>query len=108
MTTNSSSFNARKSFETSAGTVDYYSLESLEQAGLVDVAKTPYSIRVLMENALRKADGGPATDDHVRLVASWRPDNKPVSEFPYMPGRVSSKTSRVFRLLWILPQCETL
>ncbi len=88
MTTNSSSFNARKSFETSAGTVDYYSLESLEQAGLVDVAKTPYSIRVLMENALRKADGGPATDDHVRLVASWRPDNKPVSEFPYMPGRV--------------------
>lgn len=88
MTTNSSSFDARKSFETSAGTVDYYSLESLEQAGLVDVAKTPYSIRVLMENALRKADGGPATDDHVRLVASWRPDNKPVSEFPYMPGRV--------------------
>ena len=88
MTTNSSSFNARKSFETSAGTVDYYSLDSLEQAGLVDVAKTPYSIRVLMENALRKADGGPATDDHVRLVASWRPDNKPVSEFPYMPGRV--------------------
>jgi len=88
MTTNSSSFNARKSFETSAGTVDYYSLDSLEQAGLVDVAKTPYSIRVLMENALRKADGGPATDDHVRLVASWRPDNKTVSEFPYMPGRV--------------------
>ncbi len=88
MTTNSSSFNAKKSFETSAGTVDYYSLESLEQAGLVDVEKTPYSIRVLLENALRKADGGPATDDHVRLVASWRPDNKPVSEFPYMPGRV--------------------
>jgi len=88
MTTNSSSYNARKSFETSAGTVDYYSLESLEQAGLVDIAKTPYSIRVLLENALRKADGGPATDDHVRLVASWRPDKKPVSEFPYMPGRV--------------------
>ena len=52
------------------------------------MAKTPYSLRVLLENMLRKADDGPATDDHVKLVASWRPNAKPSSEFPYMPGRV--------------------
>ena len=88
MAPNSSSFDARRSFETTNGTVNYYSLSVLENAGLIDIAKTPYSIRVLLENALRMADGGPATDDHVRLVASWRPGAKPVSEFPYMPGSV--------------------
>ena len=82
------SFDAKRSFETAEGPVSYYSLVALEDAGLVEIAKMPYSIRVLLENALRKADGGPGTDDHVRLVASWRPDAKPVSEFPYMPGRV--------------------
>ena len=88
MSTNSTSFDARRTFETADGTVSYYSLAALEDAGLIDIARTPYSIRVLLENVLRKADGGPATDDHVRLVASWRPDAKPASEFPYMPGRV--------------------
>ncbi len=88
MSPDSTSFDALRSFETAQGTVSYYSLAVLEDAGLIDIARTPYSIRVLLENALRKADGGPATSDHVKLVASWRPDEKPASEFPYMPGRV--------------------
>ena len=88
MSPESISFDAKRSFETTAGTVNYYSLSALEDAGLLDVSKTPYSIRVLLENALRKADDGPANDDHVKLVASWRPNAKPASEFPYMPGRV--------------------
>jgi aconitate hydratase len=88
MSPDSTSFDARRTFETARGTVNYYSLATLEDAGLIDIARTPYSIRVLLENALRKADGGPATDDHVKLLASWRPDSRPTSEFPYMPGRV--------------------
>jgi len=88
MSPESTSFDAKRSFDTANGPISYYALSVLEDAGLIDISKTPYSIRVLLENALRKADGGPATDDHVKLVASWRSDNKPVSEFPYMPGRV--------------------
>ncbi len=88
MSPESTSFDAKRSFETADGKVSYYALSVLEDAGLLSISKTPYSIRVLLENALRKADGGPATDDHVKLVASWRPDTKPASEFPYMPGRV--------------------
>ena len=83
-----SGFNARKVLQTPYGSYQYFSLASLEDAGLIDISKTPYSIRVLLENVIRNHDNGPATEEHVRLVASWRPDNKPVSEFPYMPGRV--------------------
>lgn len=81
-------FNARKSFTTSEGEFSYYSLQSLEDAGLIDISKTPFTIRILLENALRNSDGGLTTEDHVKLVASWRPDAKPSTEFPYMPGRV--------------------
>ena len=88
MTSQSTLFNAKRTFSTSHGVVDYYALSVLEDAGLIKISKTPYSIRVLLENTLRKADEGLATDDHVKLVASWRPDAKMVSEFPYMPGRV--------------------
>ena len=79
---------SKKVLNTSFGNYTFYSIQALEKAGLIDISKTPYSIRVLLENVIRNSDGGPATIDHVKLVSSWRPDNKPASEFPYMPGRV--------------------
>ena len=83
-----SDFNSRKILQTKFGSYNYYSIGSLEEIGLLDISKTPYSIRVLLENVLRNYENGPATEEHVRLVSSWRPDFKPASEFPYMPGRV--------------------
>ena len=80
--------NAKKSLHTSNGHYVYYSIDTLEKDGLIDVKKTPYSIRVLLENILRNADHGPATDDHIKLVASWNPNVTARSEFPFMPGRV--------------------
>ncbi len=71
-----------------SGPVGYYAISVLEDAGLVDISKTPFTIRVLLENVLRNSDGGVATDDHVRLAASWRPDYRPATEIPFMPGRV--------------------
>ena len=88
MSTNSTSFDARRSFETADGKFNYYSLAVLEDAGLIDISKTPFTIRGLLENVLRNSDGGVATDDHVRLAASWRPDYRPATEIPFMPGRV--------------------
>ena len=80
--------NSKKTLKTASKTFHYYSIEELEKANLLELSKTPYSIRVLLENVLRNSDQGPASLDHVKLVASWRPDAKPKSEFPYMPGRV--------------------
>jgi aconitate hydratase len=88
MTTGTDPFKARSTFKTSDGEFTFYSLQALEDAGLINISKTPFTIRVLLENALRNSDGGMTTEDHIRLVSSWRPDNKPSTEFPYMPGRV--------------------
>ena len=82
-------FNAVAQLEVQGRNYAYYDLGTLEQAGLCKVSELPFSIRVLLENALRNAHGGPATDDDVRLVASWTPDQAPRKEFPYMPGRVT-------------------
>ena len=85
---NSSDLISKHILQTSSGNYTYYPIKSVQNAGLMDIDKTPYSIRVLLENVIRNADGGPATEDHIKLVSSWRPNNKPSSEFPYMPGRV--------------------
>ena len=86
--TNASDLISKQILQTPSGNYTYYPIKSVQNAGLMDIDKTPYSIRVLLENVIRNADGGPATEDHIKLVSSWRPNNKPSSEFPYMPGRV--------------------
>ena len=86
--TNSSDLISKQILQTPSGNYTYYPIKSVQNAGLMDIDKNPYSIRVLLENVIRNADGGPATEDHIKLVSSWRPNNKPSSEFPYMPGRV--------------------
>ena len=85
---NPSDLISKNILQTPSGSYTYYPIDSAEKAGLINIDKTPYSIRVLLENVIRNADGGPATEDHIKLVSSWRPNNKPASEFPYMPGRV--------------------
>ncbi len=67
----------------------YYDLGALEHAGLCEISTLPFSIRVLLENALRNAHAGPADEEDVSLVASWKPQQTPPKEFPYMPGRVT-------------------
>ena len=49
-------FNARDTLKTSHGEYTYYRLSQLETAGLTQLEKLPYSIRVLLESVLRLAD----------------------------------------------------
>ncbi len=86
---NPAPFNAVKNLEVNGRSYAYYDLAALEQAGLCNISTLPFSIRVLLENALRNAHIGPATEDDVRLVAGWSPKQAPPKEFPYMPGRVT-------------------
>ena len=79
---------SRATLQTAGGEVTYYSLESLEKAGLVKLDLLPYSIRILLENVLRKVDGFLVQEEDVLTVANWDPKAPPRKEVPFMPGRV--------------------
>jgi len=63
-----------------------YSLKSLEREGY-DVARLPYSIRVLLENVMRNLDGRDITREHLERLARWNPKAP--------EGEVAIKVSRV-------------
>ena len=71
---------------TPGGNVKYYSLAELQKKGHA-ISKLPYSIRILVENALRNYDGFAITQENVETVLGWKP--KPADkEIPFMPARV--------------------
>ncbi|WP_018754898.1 aconitate hydratase AcnA [Paenibacillus terrigena] len=66
----------------------YYSLQGLEEQGIGSINKLPFSIKVLLEAAVRQFDGRAITSEHVKQIASWaegRDDNK---EIPFIPARI--------------------
>jgi aconitate hydratase len=81
-------FRAKSTFETGSGKAVLYRLSALEEAGLVKVAKLPFSIRVLLENLLRNYDGFLVTEEDVKTVASWNPKSLSSKEIPFIPSRV--------------------
>jgi aconitate hydratase len=66
----------------------YHALEALEQAGWCRLERLPFSVRVLLENALRHAGRGAVDTGHVRTIAAWSPATAGQGEIPFMPARV--------------------
>ncbi len=81
-------FAARTSLAVAGKEVTVYSLEALARAGEVQLDRLPFSIRVLLENALRHLGRGFVTDEHVRAIAAWDPAAESRAEIAYMPARV--------------------
>jgi aconitate hydratase len=80
-------FGSRDILHTQAGPITIYRLDRLEGAGLGAVGRLPFSIRVLLEQALRQCDDFRVTVDDVRTIAGWKP--KPQErEIPFLPARV--------------------
>jgi aconitate hydratase len=65
-----------------------YRLPELARQNPTDLDRLPFSIRVLLENALRHAGRGIVTEDHVALLAKWSPRGANRGELPFMPARV--------------------
>ena len=59
-------FKARKMIETPIGELAYYELGVLSEHGIGQVDRLPYSIRILLEAALRNQDGFTVTPSHAR------------------------------------------
>jgi aconitate hydratase len=78
-------FKAAATLTSGAQTVNYYKLSALEG---VNLARLPYSLRILLENLLRCEDGKTVTADDIRFLAAWDPKAEPSREIAYMPARV--------------------
>src|SRR6516164_4430989 len=78
-----------RSFDAGAGKKgNLYSLPALEQAGVGKVSRLPVSIRIVLESVLRNCDGKKVTEEHVRQLASWKPNAERVDEIPFVVARV--------------------
>ncbi|HEY8921339.1 MAG TPA: aconitate hydratase [Candidatus Limnocylindria bacterium] len=67
-----------------------YAYYSLHAAGAPDLARLPYTVKVLLENALRHAAGESSlvSAADVRALAAWDPTQPGEAELPFMPARV--------------------
>lgn len=81
-------FQARKSFTVGGKTYNYYSLKALEDAGVGNISKLPYSIKVLLESVLRQVDGRVITKEHVENLARWGTAEQKELDVPFKPSRV--------------------
>ncbi len=64
-----------------------FRLDALEKAGLTQIGRLPYSIRVLLEAALRQCNGKEISQADVEKIARWKPvDVRP--GIPFLPARV--------------------
>jgi len=81
------SFRTRDKLSVGAQTFDIHRLEFLEKEGVADLAKLPFSLRILLENLLRCEDGRFVHAEDIRALAGWRP-GAPEKEIAFMPARV--------------------
>ncbi len=67
-----------------------FSYFRLDAAGARDLARMPYTVKILLENMLRGSATQPelVSADHVRALATWDPSAPGEAELPFMPARV--------------------
>jgi aconitate hydratase len=80
------SFGARSTLEVGGRSYEIFRLDSLQEH--FDVARLPYSIKVLLENVLRLEDGRSVTEADIEAIASWDAAAEPSAEIPFQPARV--------------------
>nr|WP_211109020.1 aconitate hydratase AcnA [Azospirillum baldaniorum] len=78
----------RRSLSVGGKSYDYFSIKAAEDAGLGDLSRLPYSMKVLLENLLRFEDGRTVSTDDVKAVAQWLHDKRSDREIAYRPARV--------------------
>ncbi len=81
------SFDARSTLR--IGGVDYeiFHLEALEKKGY-EPNRLPYSLRILLENLLRREDGSIVRAQDIEALAGWRPGTDSSREITFLPSRI--------------------
>src|SRR5690554_4047488 len=79
-------YNLRKTLDSSNEKLTYYSLTELKKQGY-PVNKMPFSIRILLENALRNYDDFSVTKKHLDTILNWDPQGSE-DDVAFKPARV--------------------
>ena len=89
MSTHSDVFNARTRLEGVTGATTYYRLDALKERG-TNLDHLPFTVKIILENALRHAGSELVSEKDVLALANWTPGSASQSEaeYAYMPGRV--------------------
>ena len=82
------SLKTRRSLKVAGRTYDYFSFKAAAKAGLRDIERLPYSLKVLLENLLRWEDGRTVTVKDVKAVAEWLSTRTSEHEIAFRPARV--------------------
>lgn len=80
-------FKARDVLKVGKKEYAYYRLDALEKAGLTKLGKLPYSIRIVLEAALRQCNDKEITQGDVKNIAAWKPQSARPG-IPLLPARV--------------------
>jgi aconitate hydratase len=81
------SFGSRSVFRAGKREFEIYRLDVLEKQGCA-VGHLPFSLRILLENLLRREDGKTVKADDIRALTSWNKKSHPSQEIAFMPSRV--------------------
>jgi aconitate hydratase len=79
-------FHSRKTLKVLKTKYSYYSLSELQNQGY-NIDKIPFSIRILLENALRNYDGFAVTKENIETLLHWIPKGSD-QDIPFKPARV--------------------
>lgn len=81
-------YDSKKTFDVNGETYHYYDLAAVNTAGIGDVNRLPYSIRILLESVLRQYDGRVIKEEHVENLAKWGTKDVKSIDVPFKPSRV--------------------
>lgn len=79
-------YNLKRTLESSNEKLTYFSLPELEKQGH-NIKAMPFSVRILLENALRNYDDFSVTKDHLESILNWKPA-KSDKDVAFKPARV--------------------
>ncbi|MGE5460523.1 MAG: aconitate hydratase AcnA [Solirubrobacterales bacterium] len=78
---------ARDRLDTAGGEVELLRLDRLPGLGGADPSRLPHTVKILLENLLRRAGSRDVADDDIRALAAW-PAPASGANVAFMPARV--------------------
>src|ERR1700728_4752408 len=80
------SFGSKATLEVGGRSYDIYRLDALQSKN--DVARLPFSLKILLENLLRNEDGESIRAQDIEALATWNAKDEPSKEIAFTPARV--------------------